>query len=222
MNYLEAVICNYLIDTDISDMTTIEIAEHFYVSRALIYKVLNKMGYNSFTAFKLEKYKYQKTCSSKLEQLVFDTEENINNLVNSIYFANNIYVIGYNENKIVADYFTRQLVNLEFIAIHISDCKQIHSYLKLMQSNDLIIFISNSGTDIDDYNKMMNSKVEKYVIATIDSLLYKRGSNPIGIENQVSPLADIFERESIFETLNVIQRILFRIYAYKLSMKLSK
>lgn len=221
MNYLESVICDYLIDKELGNMTTGEIADNFFVSRALIYKVLNKMGYSSFTAFKNEKSQYQKTFFNKTELMSFDIGEGINNLVNCICCANNVYVIGYNENKIIADYFTRQLVNLEIVAIHVSDSKQIFSYMKIMKKNDLIIFISNSGTDIEDYNNMANSKVEKYVITTTDSLVYKRGTNPIGINNQVSLLANIFERESIFEILNVIQIILFRIYGSKISISTS-
>lgn len=220
MNYLEIVISNYLIDSDVRDKNVIQIAEYLYVSRALVYKVLNKMGYNSFTLFKAEKNKYQKSHSERIKQLISSEGDSNNNIVDSIYSANNLFIMGFNENKTIADYFTRQLVNLGFMAINVSDSKQIYSYLKLMKTNDVLIFISNSGADLEDYNKIANCDPKKFVITTTGSLLYTHGSNSIGIQNHVSTLANVFERDSILESLDKVQSILFQVYGTKLKINL--
>lgn len=55
MNKLEREIEEYIVSTNIEQMTAKELADKFFVSRTYLYKIIKKMGYSSYTDLKFEK-----------------------------------------------------------------------------------------------------------------------------------------------------------------------
>lgn len=216
MNYLEEIIRDYLLDNDISNISVKHIAQHFFVSRALVYKVLNKMGYSSFEDFKVSKQVYQEEQKNKLKTMARCGDEDIKRISHCIVNSNIIYVVAYAESRLVGEYFTRQLINLNKIAIHISDERQIISYSSVIEKDDLIIFLSNNDYT-KAYKKIEHINCDNFVITRTGSGLYYSVQNCVGYGEPLDELANRCERDPALEMIIVANTILsyIRIISYK-------
>lgn len=207
MNYLEKSLKEFLTDNDISEMTVKDIAEQLYVSRALVYKVLNKMGYTSFGQFKIEKQNYHHHQQYGVSNANEDNKRIEEKLVVDIKKANIVYVVGFQENKIAAEYMTTQFLNIKKISQAIVHMNQLKSQLAMLRESDLIIFLSNTGTE-DDFAPEINGILSgKYAITQEGSNLSGMVENTILINSYSEIFSNKYERENLIQMLIAIQHI---------------
>lgn len=207
MNHLELTIKEYLLNTDISKQTTNQIAQHFYVSRALVYKVINKLGYNSFDAFKRDKAASQNQVISGLVDELKAYNSEINDLILSISQSHLVFVVAFGQCKTVGSYLTRQLINLGCLTINIDDESIVESYNRLLQPGDIVIYVSLSGLGAELRN-LPRSNLNRYTIAPYESELYNMEKNVIGYVENFTMLSNTFERNSLAALMNKIEIIL--------------
>ncbi len=210
MNNLEYEIKEFIINADVSKMTVKEIAEKYYVSRAYIYRIINKMGYHSLQELSEKKESCRNDSASLgknkiiMDYDVIDTEI-INALATDVLQARNVYIVGYYVSGMLAQYLTRQLVNLKIQATPILDLYQLNGYKQIIKNDDLIICISNTGTEHEINESIKSIKGLKYVITKYQSELYENESKAIGIKNNINEISNRFECENILEAMLVIQ-----------------
>lgn len=208
MSKLEEEIRDYLINKQVSDMTATDIAEYFFVSRSYVYKVLNRMGYKSFSKFKeaklLQEVRYEDNTNYRTRL----NKETINHLVDELDFTRRVIIIGFHGSAIVAEYMSRQLVNLGIFAIYISERKSLNAHLKIISDMDIVLFLSNTGFDEEIQLNMGKVECSMYVVTQFDSLIYHSTPNHIGIVNNINTLSNQFERENVSEMVVLVQIIL--------------
>lgn len=208
MSKLEEEIKDYLINKQVSDMTASDIAEYFFVSRSYVYKVLNRMGYKSFSKFKEAKLLQEVRYGDNANYRTRLNNETINRLVDELDFTRRVIIIGFHGSAVVAEYMSKQLVNLGIFAISISERKSLNAHLKIMSTTDIVLFLSNTGFDEEIQLNMEKVECSKYVITQFDSLIYHATPNHIGVINNINTLSTQFERENISEMVVLVQIIL--------------
>ncbi len=215
MNHLETEIKEYLTNNDITNMTVKEIADHFYISRALVYKVINKLGYTSFSSFKKEKFQYQSNYKKLVRNISFSNYDLIDNFIETIHNSYVVYVVSLEDSNLATKYMKQQLINLNKVSIEIIGIETLKHYFKIFSKNDLVVLISNNGNSNELYNILNQSIVKVFVLTQYGSCLYKEAPNHIGINTNAYKLADKFERENMVEIIIAIQYILDKFREYK-------
>lgn len=216
MNNLEYEIKEFIVSCDVSKMTVKEIAERYYVSRAYVYRIINKMGYHSLQEVNEKKdQSYQLDEISGCSKIIMDYDvvdlDMIERLAEEAIKASNVYILGYYVSKMLAQYFTRQLVNLRINAIPILDVYQLKGYANIFCDSDLVICLSNTGTEPEINDSIASIQKHRYVITKYQSKLYNREKLSIGIKNNITEISNRFECENILEAMLVIQVCLFKI-----------
>lgn len=207
MNYLEIMIKDHLLNTDINETTTKEIAQQFYVSRALVYKVINKLGYSSFESFKIDKQVFTEQKAIDLGRVLKKHGSEVEEIIIAIILAPVVYVIGLEETRASGMYLTRQLINLGVLAINIDDRSSISSYARIINGKDIIIYLSASG-NVQEQKYLSNISCTRFVIAPLLSDLYTYEKKSIGFENNITNLSNTYERNSIAALIEKIELIL--------------
>ncbi len=214
MNNLEDKVIEYLKMNDIDDMTAKDIADQFFVSRAYIYKVLNKMGYASYTELKYEKRNLRIPFINDVKRKTFFGNVEIDKILNAISYAKIIYIIGLDIERVVCEYFMHQLINLKKVAICVLDIHLLKKYSKVITKNDVCVLVSNSGYKIDCYEYLMELKISIYVITKHNTNLSKVSENCITFSSEESILSNDFEVDNVSKLFEAIQIILsqFKVY----------
>lgn len=203
MNYLEITIKDFLLNTDVSDITVKEVAQQFYVSRTLVYKVISKWGYTSFEAFKADIKDYEKFQFKVLNEKIINCQNEIEALVLAITFSKIVYVVSYGATKTAGKYMTRQLINLNCLAINIDDPSAIGSYNRLLGESDLIIYLSLNGESCET-KRIPSNCTRRYIFAPENTEISIREKNVITFESNRTNLSSHFEQESVISLLKQI------------------
>lgn len=208
MNELEMKIQEYMINNDVSELTIKQIADNLYVSRPLIYRVIKKMGFNSLEEL-IEKRNQQLRKSFLYNHNIIDKDIKVVKLLTAdIRQSRIVYVLGLHGTEIVANYLSRQLLNLGKQTICITDKYQLLSVLDFITNDDLLIALSNTGLDAGTIRLFNDIKHPKYVITQYQSPVYEASENRIGVRADISTVSNRFERESTVELMIVAQFIL--------------
>lgn len=197
MNDLEKEIEEYIVTSEIEDLTAKQLADKFFISRAYLYKVIKKMGYNSYTELKYEK-KLRSQCKHKKKSSNSSySSKLINDMNRDMYTSTIIYVIGFNNTFLVAQYFARQLMNLDQLVVAIGDTSTLKKYLSMITSNDTVIYFSNTGRRIDIHGRLALCSDKYYVITKYQSELYSTANKRIGFNNEIDNLSNKYDQEDI-------------------------
>lgn len=221
MNYLETIIKDFLLNTDISDITVKDVAQKFYVSRALVYKVIGKWDYTSFETFKAEIQEHEKLQFEALNAKIVNCQNEIEALVLTITFSKIVYIVSYGITKTAGKYMTRQLINLGCLAINIDDSTTIGSYNRLIGESDLIIYLSLDG-EVSKTKRFPTKYVRRYIFAPENSEISMHEKNVIVFESNRTNLSSHFEQESVVSLLEQIDVTLSGIKVQKMKSKVTK
>lgn len=210
MNNLEYEIKQFIINHDVTNITVKQIADKYYVSRAHIYRIINRMGYHSLQELQDKKAIDGKNYDdSGINKIIMDYDvvdaDVIDKLAVDVLKAKNVYIVGYYVSEVLALYLSRQLVNLKINAIPILDVYQLKGYSQIFSSNDVIICLSNTGEERDIQDSIGSIAHTRYVITKYQSNLYNREKHSIGIKSNISEISNRFECENILEAMLVIQ-----------------
>lgn len=207
----EKRIFKYLTTEDVTNKSATEIAKTLFVSRASIYRLCNKMGYASFSQFK---YLYlQETAQLKnVDSLaVFDfvNDSQMPEMLRQFMAAEQIYVFGTHATTTVSGYFVRQLVNLGYRSIHISDSFELDAWSKLFTNRDCMLCFSNSGRFLpDDLACLQALPTQIMSITKQDSPLAKISDYAVVFDFPVDKYAAAFKRENMFNLMVITEKFL--------------
>ncbi|MFV0393087.1 MAG: MurR/RpiR family transcriptional regulator [Coprobacillaceae bacterium] len=219
MNDLEMKIQEYMIDNDITNLTVKQIANNLFVSRALVYKVIKKMGFNTLSEFRQKQEQQLRRNFIYNHNIVERDLKTVKQLIENIDTFNIVYVIGFHGTEIVVKYFVRQLINLGKLAICITDKYQLMSILRIVTDEDLFIGLSNTGLDEATIRLFRDIDHQKYVITQYMSPVYETSELRIGVKDDISNVSTRFERETSVELMIVMQYILIEYRNFKLIRK---
>lgn len=221
MNYLELTIKDFLLNSDLTGVTVKEVAHQFYVSRTLVYKVISKRGYTSFDAFKDDIKEHEKFQLITLTDKIMNCQNEIESLVLAITFSKIVYVISYGASKTAGKYMTRQLINLNCLAINIDDPTAIGSYNQLIGESDLIIYLSLSG-DSCETKRIPTNCTRRYLFVPEKSEISTLEKNVIEFESSQTELSGRFEQESVISLLEEIDITLSGVKVQRTKATVSK
>mgnify|MGYP002592107203 CR=1 FL=1 len=147
----EYEIYQYLLNTDISNLTAGEIAKHFFVGRTMIYRVCQKMGFHTFTELKYSRQQEQADdFELSIEQLNTQISfSHLHPIALEIRGANRVFLYGTIASTIATEYFERQLINLGCFAVQINDRFQFEQRARGFTKGDVLVCISSSGKNTD-------------------------------------------------------------------------
>lgn len=222
MNKLEREIEEYIVSTNIENMTAKEVADKFFVSRTYLYKIIKRMGYASYTDLKFEKRMKEIYDNSSKRERPLSNSKIIKSLNSDIYTSDVIFVIGLDSTGLVAQYFARQLMNLGQFVICITDLCLVEKYISSIKITDTIVYFSNTGRRLD-IHQLMNSRTSKYyVITKYNSRLFITANNKIGFDNEVTNLSNKYDQENISMLLMLSHALLSKFKNYIVLKKCSK
>lgn len=211
MNQVEEEIKEFLLNNNLSQYSVNDIAQKFYVSRNQIYKVCRYLGYNSYTKLKYELSERKNVNDMQEEINVRFSQSNLSQVSQAIIEikkAEKIYLIGTNATSIVCEYFARQLINLGYFAITITDSLLVNKYVDLINSEDIVICFSNSGETNSSIQFIKQIKGVSISITRADSKMYSVSDFKIEVDTNVSKFDSGYEKENIFSLILVAQTIL--------------
>lgn len=219
MNKLEREIEEYIVSTNIEQMTAKEVADKFYVSRAYLYKVIKKMGYSSYTDLKFEKRMKEIYDNSSKRERPLSNSKVIKAMNFDMYTSNVIFVIGIDGTSLVAQYFARQLMNLGQFVVCITDTCLLDKYLISIKATDTLIYFSNTGRRMDIHLQVEKCTSKYYVITKYNSKLYIEANKKIGFDNEVTNLSNKYDQENISMLLMLSHTLLSKFKNYILLKK---
>lgn len=211
MNNLENEIKEYLIDNDLTDKSVNQIADEFYVSRAYIYKVINKLGFNSYRDMKFQKQLKSEMPMKRTSEIQEISSNALDNIVYEIKSCNMVFILGCGLSKVSAEYFGSQLLNLGYFALWFWDIKQYKEYLNMKKKSSLTIIVSSSGVIEPQVKRILTESNKTYAVTVLDSELYNTATNVVGFNSKVDKLSDKFSRENQVDLLLVLHQILLGI-----------
>lgn len=212
----ELTIHRFLTNHDITLMSAKMVAEQLFVSRSSIYRVCQKMGYSSFSH-----YKYSQKISQNNDGIievnsldVFDhvDDHELMTFIQHIQTAQVIYVVGIFATEIAARYFVRQLLNLGYQAILISDSYEFESRALHITNQDILIDFSVSGYVSELHHSILtHCKAPILAITRTSSDLAKLAQSSILFDFEVSHDDSPFVRENLYEAITIAQKILINL-----------
>lgn len=168
------------------------------------------MGFNSLEELKAKK-------NQKLEKNfvynhnIVDTDlKTVKQLIVDVKKSKTVYVFGLYGTDIVANYLSRQLLNLGKQTKCITDKYQLASILSFIGEDDLLIALSNTGLDEEIMRIFQRIKHPKYVITQYQSPVYEASKNRIGVKVDISNISNRFERETTIELMIAVHFILIQ------------
>jgi len=206
----EKIIYQYLTKADIQKMSADEIAEKLFVSRTSIYRVCLKMGYSSFSQFKylfLSKAKKIETVDS---YAVFNhvNDSQLITILEKLIHSEQIYVFGTHATGMAANYFARQLVNLCYSAIFITDAFELESRLRMFHATDCIVCFSNGGRYTPDIIQLLSDAPIEVIAITKENSPLTIAANYAITFNFPIDKTQAFERENLFNLIVITEKIL--------------
>ena len=217
LNENEKKIAKYLTGVDLDSKTVEKIAEELFVSRATIYRVCKKMGFNSFTHFKFEYGKFKKNKKKMRGVDSLDIFEHVNDqhleyIVENIVKAETVYIFATFASVIAAEFFERQLVNLGIKAFIIEDEFELKERSCFINKEDIIICLSNSGELTKTANKILENAISTVIGITKEySTLERIAQISITFDFTSYQSGNTFDRENIFNIIVILQKILVNI-----------
>lgn len=123
-------------------------------------------------------------------------------------------MIGFEGAGLVADFFSRQLMNLNQLVICISDSSILIKYLLHIKSSDTVIYFSNTGRNQELYEKLQLTTNRLYVITKYKSMLYLEAEKKIGFDNEIDNLSNKYDQEDISMLLMLAHTLLAKFKNY--------
>lgn len=207
----EYEIYQYLLNTDISNLTAGEIAKHFFVGRTMIYRVCQKMGFHTFTELKYSRQQEQADdFELSIEQLNTQISfSHLHPIALEIRGANRVFLYGTIASTIATEYFERQLINLGCFAVQINDRFQFEQRARGFTKGDVLVCISSSGKNTDMNGVISTITIPIIAITKRNSPLHTTLSTlciDYNLDNYQSRNA--FDRENLFPLFVIIQKVL--------------
>lgn len=180
---LEEIFAQYINQhpQDFLHATIQDITSQLYISNHTIYRLLEKVGYLSFTEFK---YALKKECETntsikhkETNQIIEDTIQSIHdlaldiNLENYVKLANiikkskTVYIHGIGNNQPISRYLYNNLLTLDIPSVLINEKHYFKHLVSNIKKDELVIIYSQSSPD-KDYLKPLKTfnKLENIVI----------------------------------------------------------
>lgn len=147
---------------NILTMTLDDLARELSVSTATINRTFKKMGYKNLKDYKLSidipKQIIPNTHISSQEEelisLIYNFDSNLlNTVIEDIYYANTIYIVAFGLSTSLGLEMSTNLKKLNKNTVSVND-SEILTFIneRMLQKNDICIYISHSGEDIDMIN----------------------------------------------------------------------
>lgn len=163
LTYTEKQILYYIEKNseDVATMSLTKLAEQNNVSTTTIVRLSHKLGYDGFSEFKFNLKKINAQLNSSSEDRLLDPvnqymdglESGLKNLDKSVLkkaalqmkTANKIIIISVGLTKMVGEYMSKRLMQLNRSSSYIYESHMIDLVGNWVDKNDLVIFISSSG-----------------------------------------------------------------------------
>lgn len=135
------------------NFTVKELSEESYCAQSTVIKFCNHLGYESYKVFKHEINSADETRFSSLtksfeivETYLIENQELIDELINSIRTTNQVYIFATGQSRISAiDFYLKVNKILDDRVIFEYEPSIQSRLIKTLKSDDLVLFISNSG-----------------------------------------------------------------------------
>ncbi|MGL5041978.1 MAG: MurR/RpiR family transcriptional regulator [Culicoidibacterales bacterium] len=216
LNENEKAIYRYLVTTDITQMSAQHVACKLFVSRTAIYRVCQKMGYRSFTHLKYVKEQkvgntteIQKVDSTELFKHVFDSQ--LVAIIEKLLQAHVIYIFGTHATSVAAQYLCRQLINLDCLAVRITDEFELTHIQHRFTTNDVILCLSASGQNPIITKAIPHFQAESIAITKHNSAIALACPLAITFDFPITTTTNSFDRENIFPLIVIVQKLLINI-----------
>ncbi|WP_313468248.1 MurR/RpiR family transcriptional regulator [Carnobacterium sp.] len=201
-----------------------------HTSKSTIVRLTQKLGFSGFSEFKYylknEKKKEILPTKNNLSLLESDINEtmsliaqtNMHPLCEAISLANRVFIYGtgWGEKK-AADDFTRNFMSCNVFIIPIPSVTELNWNIDSFTKNDLVIFISFSGENLELENNITKLKLHGVPFCSVTPLRqnYLSSQATYKLYYQVTQLQidnDPDKEYNFFITLNIVIDSLFRFY----------
>ncbi|WP_192986582.1 MurR/RpiR family transcriptional regulator [Carnobacterium mobile] len=201
-----------------------------HTSKSTIVRLTQKLGFSGFSEFKYylknEKKKEILPTKNNLSLLESDINEtmsliaqtNMHPLCEAISLANRVFIYGtgWGEKK-AADDFTRNFMSCNVFIIPIPSVTELNWNIDSFTKNDLVIFISFSGENLELEDNITKLKLHGVPFCSVTPLRqnYLSSQATYKLYYQVTQLQidnDPDKEYNFFITLNIVIDSLFRFY----------
>lgn len=140
---------------EIPMLSITDLAEKIFTSPASLSRLIKKLGYKNFKEFKnsfviQNVQEYNGTLREHVNKILDFYPQIIDDcLLDLIYEARNIYIIAFGDSVGIAQELAVTLMKQDYITKRLFDSDFMYEMETTVQPDDLIIYVSNSGMDID-------------------------------------------------------------------------
>ena len=158
MNATEIKILQYIIKNidEIQKITVKELSQRLFVSKTTIINLAKKLGYEGFSElrFFLKNISEKNDVNDIFEEmsheinrtLMIQDREEIEEVVKKIIKSRIVYIISRGGSVHTGEYLNSRLAACKIKSIFISDINLINAVIENVLDNEIIIFLSQSGT----------------------------------------------------------------------------
>ena len=142
MNATEIKILQYIIKNidEIQKITVKELSQRLFVSKTTIINLAKKLGYEGFSELRF----FLKNISERKTEI--QDREEIEEVVKKIIKSRIVYIISRGGSVHTGEYLNSRLAACKIKSIFISDINLINAVIENVLDNEMIIFLSQSGT----------------------------------------------------------------------------
>lgn len=162
--------------TEIPTLSINELAERIYSSPASLSRLVKKLGYDNFKEFKnsfitQNRHEYSGTLREHVNKILDLYPQVIDDcLIDLIHTSHKIYIIAFGNSVGIAQELAVTLMKLGHHVNRLFDSDFMYEMQPTVTNNDLLIYISNSGMDIDMQKFALHfKKSNKQVLVTANS-----------------------------------------------------
>ncbi len=162
--------------SEIPFMSITELSEKIYTSPASLSRLVKKLGYASFKEFKASFiseniYEFNGSLRSHLNKIIDIYPYVIDScLLELLYSASDVYIVAFGNTVSIGQELAIALMNKNITVNRLFDSDFMHELKKNISKNDLILYISYSGMDIDMQQLALTHKhTNKQVLITSNS-----------------------------------------------------
>ncbi len=221
LNDNEYDIYQFLQSTDTSNMTAKEVADRFYVTRSMVYRVVKKMGYKTFSAYK---YTHNMPDNDQGRSFAINVEHfytdislaQLRPLVDIIRHSEQIYLYATQATCVASVYFCRELVNLGYRGISIPDNQEFSMRKKTFRTGDVVLVLSNSGENLAINPEIKDLDIPVLAVTQRNTTTQTLANYAITYTLNDFRYENLFERENLFPMFVVLQRLLMALKDSKL------
>lgn len=161
---------------DIPYMSINELAEKIYSSPASLSRLVNKLGYTNFKEFKTSfSHRVQKVDNTILGEHINKILSLYPQIIDDYFMeylnnASKIYIVAFGSTSSIAQELALTLIKKGYDVSRLFDSDFMHEVKSTIAKEDLIIYISNYGMDIDMQSLAVNLKfTNKQILITSNS-----------------------------------------------------